>query len=259
MALTWDNAQCNAAPVTTNPPSSDDEHIADEPGPLTFAHQPSDQQRKAGVVACFVHRPGNGEDWVVQGDVSRSPQGLVISRMEIWPGTPGDEPYASVTARILRAVPVGEILSKVTSTAFVMEPLLAESSYPLTPQAPADEKPRPGRAPLTDELLREIALEYLEETRPGMPRGAVQRMAAKHERPVPTISRWLKRAREDQWLGPAAQGREGGEAGPRLVAAEVRAALDKLVGPEVLPVESSDFRQRGAAETDRPFDDPPTA
>jgi transposase len=78
----------------------------------------------------------------------------------------------------------------------------------------------PGRAPLTDDLLRRVAVAYLEETAPGKDRAAVTRVAARFDRPVKTINNWIARARNEGWLGPAAQGRAGADPGPRLLEAK---------------------------------------
>jgi hypothetical protein len=85
--------------------------------------------------------------------------------------------------------------------------------------AAAPEKPQPGRAPLPDALLREVAEGYIAECGPGKPRGAVKRLAQRLGRPETTVARWVARARRDGWLGPGAPGRDVGEPGPRLLAA----------------------------------------
>lgn len=71
---------------------------------------------------------------------------------------------------------------------------------------------------MTDDLLRTVALVFLSETAPGMPRGATQRMVERFGRPQGTIQTWIKRARREGWLAPGPSGRMAGEPGPRLKA-----------------------------------------
>lgn len=185
-----------------------------------------------GPVVAFRHTT---DDYQARGVVSREANGLVISHIDIDP-TPG---RAGLTVAMLREVPVREIIAMTQNWMSAIREIGAEkfanwngASDPNVLNLETVEKPRPGRAPITDEQLREIALLYLEETAPGKPRGAIQRIAKRKNMAAPTVSRWVGRAREGLWLGPAVPGREGGEAGPRLVAAEVRAVLDRFIGPE---------------------------
>ncbi len=87
---------------------------------------------------------------------------------------------------------------------------------PVADPAPAVTDRRGGRAALTDDLLRDIAVRYLIETLPGQPPGAMKRMSARFGRPEETIRTWVGRARRDGWLGPSVKGRAGAEPGPRL-------------------------------------------
>lgn len=172
-----------------------------------------------GVVAHFEYEP-EGEPWSVFGDVTRGSQGLVISRLEIRPA----ESSSGVTGSLLRKIPVGEILGAIRVKA-AWEAAQREGTRAVLGQEPVpgvfsegDEKAprRGGRAPITDELLREIAVAYLIETAPGKPSGAVKRIAERFERPEETIRTWITRARKDGWLGPSVKGRAGAEPGPRL-------------------------------------------
>ena len=151
-------------------------------------------------------------DWTARGVVSRSTQGLVITHIEIDPADDG----AGITITMLRDIPVRTILARAQS---LMASVLIHPAFRGSEPDPAPVKPQPGRAPLTDEFLREIALDYLAETAPGKPRGAISRLAQQRDKPAPTVSRWVGRAREAGWLGPAVPGREGGEPGPRLLSA----------------------------------------
>lgn len=216
--------------------------------------EPSQEESTAGAVAHF--RQDTPDGWTVAGTVSRGPNGHVISHLQVWPGRPDDPPSGSVTTRMLHDIRVGQIINavrywemqmKVRSMAARMEyepgderaeHLLTEAfSEPL--HAPGSkvtiktadqilssstpQKSQPGRAPLPDELLRQVAEGYLVESAPGKPRGAVKRLAQQLGRSENTVSRWVSRARKDGWLGPGRQGHEGAEPGPRLTAARSEA------------------------------------
>lgn len=215
--------------------------------------QPSKKESAAGAVAHFRH--GSEDGWTVAGTVSRGPNGHVISHLEVWPGRPDDPPSGSVTTRMLHDIRVGQIINavrywemqtKVRAMASRMEyepgderaeSLMAEVlSEPM--HAPgsrvtiqtadqilsssAPQRSQPGRAPLPDELLRQVSEGYIAESAPGKPRGAVKRLAQQLGRSENTVSRWVARARKDGWLGPGRQGHEGAEPGPRLLDARSR-------------------------------------
>lgn len=239
-ALTQASARCDISQVTpsaTHASPTDDEQLSI----LDISQVTNPEQREAGAVARF--RQADPEGWTVAGTVSRGPKGLVISHLEIWPGRPTDPPSGSVTSRLLQSVRVGKILAAAQAWIDVTaEPGLDAfvGHVAMQPKEPA----RPGRAPLTDKLLREVAEAYIEETRPGKPRGAVRRLAAQFDKPFPTVSRWVARSRETGWLGPASQGREGGEPGPLLREAYAAEFHDEM---------ESDFRsERGSAESEDP-------
>lgn len=204
----------------------------DEPEPrspqVTEVHHPTPEEAKHGIVGHFVQ---SGDGWTAAGTVARGPQGLSIIRLEVIPGKEGDEVGPSVTSRMLRDVPVGVILDKVRLWAAMNEAVAAVSEGGVLmsferPSRTADEiiaasapaEPRPGRAALPDDLMRAVAEGYIAESAPGMPRGAVKRLAEALDRPEQTVSRWVVRARKEGWLGPGSAGREGAEPGPRLVA-----------------------------------------
>lgn len=91
------------------------------------------------------------------------------------------------------------------------------------PQVPPDLSwfvpagpPKGGRRPLTDDLLRAVAVAYLRETAYGQPSGALTRLAAEFGRPEETVRTWISRARARGWLGPGMRGCRGAEPGPRL-------------------------------------------
>jgi hypothetical protein len=142
----------------------------------------------------------DGGDLHATGDVSRGEHGLVITRMDITTATP-----AGITHALFRQAPLGEILR-------------AANTW-LRPEAPADSYVIPtGRVLVTDDLLRHVALAYLEESGPGKDRAVLQRLEARLGRPKGTVRGWVQRAREDGWLGAAVQGRMGAEPGPKLLA-----------------------------------------
>ncbi|MDU8998192.1 hypothetical protein [Streptomyces mirabilis] len=180
----------------------------------------------AGVIAHFSYTPA-GEGWSVFGDVTRGPRGLVISRLQITP----ESDSSGVTGSLLRKIPVGEVLAAVRLNA-AWETAAKEATRLVLGQEPAhglfgegdDKAPRRGgRAPITPDLLREVATIYLEETAPGRPAGAMKRMAERFGRPEETLRTWVTRARKDGWLGPSAKGRAGAEPGPRLVLYRIEA------------------------------------
>lgn len=240
--------------MTSNPSEPQPDHGAYDPDTSSAMqlsiNLPSHEESTAGAVAHFHHESEDG--WTVQGTVSRGPHGHVISRLEVWPGRPGDPPGASVTSRLLNSIRVGtiidavrywemrkQLITKVADTTYdpndetmarVVDGLFEGTVYaPGSKVAiqPADQiigaaapaKPQPGRAPLPDELLQQVAEGYLAESGPGKPRGAVKRLAEQLGRPEATVSRWVSRARKDGWLGPGRQGHEGAEPGPKLLAA----------------------------------------
>lgn len=178
------------------------------------------------VVAHFSYTQDE-EGWTAFGDVARGAQGLVIARLEITPAAAS----SGVTGSLLRKIPIGELLAAVRLNA-AWEIARREGTRELLGEEPApglfgetDEKAprRGGRAPITNELLRDIAIAYLEETAPGQPSGAMKRMAARFGRPEETLRTWVTRARKDGWLGPSAKGRSGAEPGPRLVLYRIEA------------------------------------
>lgn len=182
-------AEPGRAHITINPMADDDWH-----------------RRRAG----FTYRSPDG--WTATGSVVRTRRrGVVISDVAIQ--GPADEEGApgAVTSTALREIPTGEIVAAAMASGHLPE-------YEYTqPAAPSEPKRQPGRQPLSDDLLRDVAVRYLAETASGQPRGAVQRLAEHYDKPAQTVSRWVMRARADGWLGPAVPGREGGEPGARLV------------------------------------------
>lgn len=157
--------------------------------------------------ATFKCAPRSGE-WSAAGDIARGPQGLTISRVEVISTSPN-----GVTGSVLRKIQVGEILNSVRATIARASQGAGEPS----PEARRSQGTRSGgRAGLSDQLLRDVAVAYLAGTAPGQPPGAVKRMAEELGRPEETVRTWIGRARRDGWLGPGVKGRAGAEPGPRL-------------------------------------------
>lgn len=158
-----------------------------------------------------------GDDWAVSGDVERGPFGLVVSRLEI--RRPGES--SGVTSGMLREIPVGEILAAVRIQLAQEEARQGASQRgrPDGVVAEAVGAPRrSGRAPLTPDLLRRVAIAYLQENTPGAGPGAMARLARRFGKPEETMRQWVARSRRDGWLGPGTKGRAGAEPGPKLIA-----------------------------------------
>lgn len=187
-----DNQAKSVRPVVTH------DHVSQ----LTTTVQPTAE----ADVFSFECTPVAG-DWSASGTARRSVNGLVISSLEIHAS---DATQSGVTGNLLRKVPVGEILNHVRADVARMAP--PEQATQQSSRAPR----RGGRAALSDDLLRQVAVAYLAETRPDRPRAALPRLAAEFGRPEGTIRTWLARARADGWLGPSVKGRAGAEPGPLL-------------------------------------------
>lgn len=156
----------------------------------------------AGVVLTF----GWFDDGLeVSGDVSRGASGLMISRVEVTSPAP-----KGITHQLLRKAPLGDILA--TARAYLAR---QETVLSVVTEAPSPSK-RAQHTPMTDDLLRRVAMAYLEETGPGKDRAAITRMEQRFDRPRGTILTWVNRARKEGWLGPAVRGRMGSEPGPKL-------------------------------------------
>ncbi|MCC3652737.1 hypothetical protein LIX60_14950 [Streptomyces sp. S07_1.15] len=161
------------------------------------------------VVATFECRPSTGE-WAATGDVARHAQGLVISRLELSATDPAGN---GITGSLLRRVQISDVLH--VARAHVALSVYGGPEQQAGPQEKSKSRSG-GRAGLSDELLRSVAVAYLAETAPGRPAGAVKRIAEEFGRPDETIRSWIARARKAGWLGPSVKGRAGAEPGPRL-------------------------------------------
>lgn len=153
------------------------------------------------------------EDVQASGDVGRGDAGLMITRIEVSAPLP-----QGVTRQLLRRVPLAEVL-KVARVDLAGQDMQVQADTQL--RVPS------GRTAVTDDLLRNVSLAYLEETAPGKDRQATRRLAERFGRPEGTVRTWVARARKEGWLGPGASGRMGAEPGPKLRAA-TREALREV-------------------------------
>lgn len=164
-------------------------------------------------------------EFQLSGRVARTELGIVITRMEF-----ESERSGGITASMSRHFPIGELLAYIRTSNVLAD---ERREYGLVPMSAPPAEPeavcrcghsagvrdrRGGRARITDEHLRAVALVYLEETLPGKGGGAMARMTAHFERPEGTVRTWLANARRQGWLGPGMKGRRGAEPGPRLLA-----------------------------------------
>lgn len=194
-----------------------------------------------------------GDDIAAEGDVSRRSTGLVISRLEV--RSPASEPVG-LTHQLLRKVPLGKILA-VARARFAQN----ESAHLRLAGGPSAGTLPPGRVQVTDELLRQVASAYLEETRPGKDRAVLQRLADRFQRPKGTVRTWLGRAREEGWLGPGVQGRPGAEPGPRLLDEWARQPMVMADGSNIViqapPPEGTETPEEARARVRRWLDEQP--
>ena len=167
------------------------------------------------TVGTFTYRRQDA-DWSASGELTRGHSGLVISALTLHSKGP-----SGVTGALMRRVQVGELLTAIRAQVAVdtVNRVVDTGGPTFTPGDIERPPRRGGRAALTDELLRDVAIAYLNENGPGMPAGAVKRIAVQFERPEETIRTWVTRARRDGWLGPSVKGRPGAEPGPRLLVA----------------------------------------
>lgn len=181
--------------------------------------EPADEA--IGAVKRFVHE---ADGWIVTGTISRGNRGLIVSSLGVNPPRDQRAPNG-VTTRFLQKLPVEKILAAVRAQA-ALEEAKREGTRAFTGEEPVSGAFLPSdvedvadtgrRNAVTDDLLRQVAEAYLEETAPGREPGALRRMAERFSRPEKTIQGWVSRARRAGWLGPGARGRSGAEPGPRL-------------------------------------------
>lgn len=165
----------------------------------------SEEARAAGVVLHFDWTEAGG-DATVTGDVSQGPSGLTVTRAEVSVAGP-----SGITRDLLRSMPLGDVVAH--ARAYMRK---REQLPPSITASAGEARVTSGRTPMTDDLLREVALAFIRETGPGKGRGATQRMMDHFGRPQGTVQTWIKRARKEGWLAPGPPGRMGAEMGPKL-------------------------------------------
>ena len=147
----------------------------------------------ASTPEVVVRQVGNA---VVRVEVSCGPSGHAATRLIV------DAP-AGITLRMLRDIPFAEIIADVRGRIAVDLPSVG--TLPVTSE----------HTRLTDDLLRQVALVFIEETGPGKDRRAMQRTAERFGRSEDTVRQWVSKARKRGWLAPGYKGRIGAEPGPR--------------------------------------------
>lgn len=183
--------------------------------------QPDAEARARGAVLRFEWYASDGEA-LVMGDLAQGPAGLIMTRAEIClQGSSG------ITRDLLRRVPIGDVLAAARTYLRRNDPT---AGPPVV--GPAEIPVTSGRTKMTDDLLRQVAAAYIEETGPDKGRGAIKRMTGRFGRPDGTVQTWIKRARKEGWLAPGPPGRMGAEPGPKLIAwrvEEMKAAFPGLI------------------------------
>lgn len=186
---------------------------------------PTEEQSARGVVAHF-----EIEGQRVRGTVSRGEAGLAVTSVTVEGELPG-----GVTQRFLRDVPLAGVLRAIRSYVSLMEAqrrgVLGQESAPSLPvPTDADLPDTAGRVAVTDELLRQVALVFIDESAPGKDKRGIERVAQRFGRPEGTVRSWIARARQAGWLEPGSKGRIGAEPGPRLL----EWASARLVDPDAV-------------------------
>lgn len=134
----------------------------------------------------------------VRAEVAATPKGRVVTSVMV--SCPD-----GVTQRAYRDIPISKILEEARDRVAVELP--AAGPLPRTS----------GRTAMTEDLLRQVALVFIEETAPGKDKRAIQRAAARFGRPEGTMRYWVAQARRHGWLNPGSKGRIGADPGPRLL------------------------------------------
>lgn len=180
---------------------------------------PSPAERASGVAAFFSLDHGGLS---LEGELARGDTGLVISKVEVTAPLP-----RGITQRALKDAPLAGILRSIRAQVAYQE-AMREGTRAFLGEEPAPGLFLPedvqipktsGRTELTDELLRQVALAFIEETGPGKDKRAIQRMVERFDRPEGTLRTWISRARKAGWLAPGSKGRIGAEPGPKLIEA----------------------------------------
>jgi hypothetical protein len=216
---------------------------------------------------------GPTAEWDVVGTVVRAAARLRLERLTVLPhgrydheedeGAMDDQLDAdlSVTPTLLKSVPLGRLMAQVHSDLFRRAATTSDTEQwaRLVRQVAEEESvapsPRTGRPALSHDLLREVAVAYLEEAENG--RGLTARLAVRFDRPQATVRDWIRAARREHFLTEAEPGRAGAAPGWRLLD-EMHADWSELEGTpfETTPAERA---AAVAAQQQRPVptDQPP--
>lgn len=203
--------------------------------------------RGAGYIADFVY---TSRDLPVRvyGILINRGKGLEVAELELFrlfwgyedgqengpDDEPTSEPESLITSDVLRKIPLGTIVARAQATLALEdwrtegvtqlgltgpEDIPAEKLF--APERAALEKATSsatstarGRPSLPDKLLTEVAHAYLQEAAVGP--GLTRRLAARFDRPEPTIRDWIAAARRRGFLSEATPGRRGAAPGPML-------------------------------------------
>jgi hypothetical protein len=106
----------------------------------------------------------------------------------------------------------------------LVDPIAAAVLKPDAGAIRASRQTSPTSPRVPDELLEQVALAWLKRVGSGEPGSGWEWMAGEFDRSVPTIKRWLHRARVEGWLAPHRDKAHGAgqlvaAAGPKLLAA----------------------------------------
>jgi len=142
--------------------------------------------------------------------------------------------FTGITGALLRSVPIGRIIAwaheamaddewrerGLTTVGLAGVKTVPASELPSDVKAALERTAavpaqRRGRPPLSDELLEEVALAYLEEAKRG--RGLTRRLASRFDRPEETVRDWIHACRVRGYLSPGVTGRRGAQPGDRLL------------------------------------------
>jgi hypothetical protein len=182
---------------------------------------------------------GPSADWAVVGEVVRQGPALVLRSLRLLPygavDASGDEedpavpPAGTISPAMLKRIPLGRLLAQVNAELssrraaydqgeYARDPLLAGRPEQWREHIAATdvaERPRRGRPPLPDDLLRRVALGYIEDAQLGP--GVTRRLAQAFGVQPNTMRDYIRAARKREWLAPGAPGSRSAAPGLRLL------------------------------------------
>jgi hypothetical protein len=196
--------------------------------------------------------------WDVFGWIVRVGDKLVLERVSIvphgsyeddWEDDTGEATSAttSLPTSLMRQIPLSRLMAQVrvdlvrrAATAPAREQW---AQHVLAVAGSLEDEPirGPGRAALSDDLLFDVAVAYLEEAEHG--RGVWGRMATRLGQPEARVRELIRAARKRGYLSDAEPGKRDAQAGPRMLA-EMH---DGETGREGTQFEHSSAAERDAA------------